>query len=62
MDANEQPVTTADPAPGPGWLDWAGIIAAGLLAVILVDIWTGGALISRRLTRSGEAPGEPAGE
>jgi hypothetical protein len=36
---------------GLGWLDWAGIVAAGLLAVILLDIWTDGRVVSARLTR-----------
>jgi hypothetical protein len=53
MDPNEQATTAEPAAPGFGWMDYAGIIAAGLLAVILVDIWTGGALISRRLARGG---------
>jgi hypothetical protein len=36
---------------GLGWLDWAGIGAAVVLAVILLDIWTDGRVVSARLTR-----------
>jgi hypothetical protein len=36
---------------GLGWLDWCGIVAAGLLVVILADIWTDGRILTVRLMR-----------
>jgi hypothetical protein len=37
MDPNEQATTAEPAAPGFGWMDYAGIIAAGLLAAQMAD-------------------------
>jgi hypothetical protein len=53
--AEQQPAAPDGGAPAPAgpaaWLDWAGGMAAVLLAFIVADIWTGGRLISARLRR-----------
>jgi hypothetical protein len=50
-----------------GWdagrvLDWAGGVAAVVLLVIVIDIWSDGRLISARLRRQAERPEETPGE
>jgi hypothetical protein len=59
-----EPAATEEAAPdGWGPLDTAGAIAALVLLLIGIDIWTDGKLISRRLFKSAEAkPEEPPGE
>jgi hypothetical protein len=50
-------------ADSPGWgrlLDAAGVAAGLLLLVIVADVLSDGRLISRRLYRRGEEPGDPA--
>ncbi len=48
-----------DKPDGWGWMDTAGIIAGGLLIVIVADILTDGRLVSRRLRRR---PAQPEAE
>jgi hypothetical protein len=49
------PPGKTDPAAGPsfGWLDWCGLVAAGLLVLILIDIWTDGRFITAHLPGGG---------
>jgi hypothetical protein len=59
-DLTEAPGTAAadeTTAEAPAWgrlLDTAGIIAGLLLIAIVIDIWSDGKLISRRLRGGGE--------
>lgn len=51
-----------DDDQGDGWgraLDVAGIVAAGALVIILLDIWTDGKFISRWLGRGGSPADTP---
>lgn len=64
--ADEQPPAggeTDTETDGPNWsrvLDVAGVVAGVALAAIVVDIWTDGRLISRRI--AGRGGGEPEPE
>jgi hypothetical protein len=54
-----EPPADADPAEGLNWgrvLDVAGLVAAGVLIVILVDIVSDGRFLSARLRRRGPGP------
>lgn len=68
--AEETETGDSDGGEGRNWgrvLDGAGAVAGVVLAIIVVDVWTDGRLISRRLTRRGdgadpEPEEQPAGE
>lgn len=50
MTSTETPAVTEEPeAKGWDWIDTAGLIAGGILLLILADVFTDGRLISRRL-------------
>lgn len=58
-DAGEQGGQQSGQAGGWGRvLDWAGAVAAVVLVAILVDIWSDGRLISRRLRGRGSEGGD----
>lgn len=68
MSDQQQPAAdpgTETPAPERDWgriLDAAGIIAGIALIVIVIDIWTDGRVISRRLHREPEPEPEAVSE
>lgn len=56
------PAAETDEPAGINWgrvIDGAGILAAGILVLIVADIFSDGRLISRRLLRNREQPPQP---